>query len=123
MRPVGNSRKNKRKIHETEEHPKRVTENVCVTHIPGETYSSGGSQSSVRPDQLRLLDDSVTTNLSQSAISPPTSRSTNDIPDVVGVPASQTFPGIGFQDPERLGVTCRQSEIDTEIEVISFVLV
>jgi hypothetical protein len=77
MRPVGNRRKSKGKIHETEEHPKTVTENACVTNIPGETSSSGGSQSSVKPDQLRLLfDNSVTTNLSQPAISPPTSRST-----------------------------------------------
>jgi len=48
-----------------------------------EPSSPGGSHLSVRSDQLpnRLLDDSsLATNLSQSTVSPPTIRSTNDIP-------------------------------------------
>ena len=83
----------------------------------GEPSSSGDSQSSVRSDQLpnRLLDDnSLTTSLSQSVVSPPTSRSTNDIPDVVGVPASQTA-RIRVRDPVSLGITCPQSPIPVPI--------
>jgi hypothetical protein len=83
------------------------------THISnsvGPSFS-GDSQSSVRSDQLpnRLVDDnSLTTNPSQSLVSPPPSRSTNDIPDVVGVPASHTLARIRVRDPESLGITCPQ---------------
>jgi hypothetical protein len=48
--------------------------------------------------------NSLTTNLSQTVISPPTSRNTNDIPDVVGVTASHTYPEIGVRESERLGI-------------------
>jgi len=71
--------------------------------------SSGGSQSSVRSGQLpsRLLDDnSLTTNLSQSVVSPPTHRCTIDTPDVVGVPASHTSARIRVRDPASLGIAC-----------------
>ena len=80
----------------------------------GEPSSSAGSQSSVRSDQLpnRLLDDnSVITNLSQSVTSPPTSRGTNNITDVVGVPASYTSPRIRVRDPESLGITRPLEEV------------
>ena len=72
-----------------------------------EPSSPGGSEFSVRSDQLpnRLLDDSsLTTNLFQSAVSPPASRSTNDIPGVVVVPASPTFPRNRIRDPDNLGI-------------------
>jgi hypothetical protein len=79
------------------------------TSNSGEPSSAGGSQSSFRYDQLpngRLNDNSLTTNLSQSVISPQTSRSTNDILDVVGVPASHTSPENGVRETERLGIPC-----------------
>ena len=73
-----------------------------------EPSSPGGSHLSVRSDQLpnRLLDDSsLATNLSQSTVSPPTIRSTNDIPGMVGVSASLTFPRIRIRNPDSLGIT------------------
>ena len=89
--------------------------NISISEEPS---SSGGSQSSVRSDQLpnRLLDDnSLATNLSQSVVSPPTSGSTNDTPDVVGVPASRTLSRIRVRDPESLGITRPQIPITVPI--------
>ena len=112
-----------------------------ISNSVGPSFS-GGSQSSVRSDQLtnKLLDDnSLTTDPSQSVVSPPTSRSTNDIPDVVGVPASQsvvspptsrstndipdvvgvpashTLPRIRVRDPVSLGITCPQIPVRVPI--------
>lgn len=81
MRRVGNNMKSKEKMHVSEESPKTVS-NVAVSHV--------------EPiDLMRHHESGQHTSKSLR----------NDIPDAVGVSASQTFSGTGVQDPKRLGVT------------------
>jgi len=98
--------------------PSAVDHNQIQSCAALETNISGSgepsSQSSVRSDQppdMLLDDNSLAANLSQSVISPPTCRSTNDIPHVVGVPASHTSARIWVRDPVSLGITRPQSPI------------
>ena len=98
--------------------PSAVDHNQIQSCAALETNISGSgepsSQSSVRSDQppdMLLDDNSLATNLSQSVIPPPTCRRTNDIPDVVGVPASHTSARIWVRDAVSLGITRPQSPI------------
>jgi hypothetical protein len=92
----------------------------------GEASSSDGCQSSVGSDQLPnglLGVNSPTTNLSQSVVFPQTSSNTNDIPDVVGAPASHNLLRIRVRDPESLGITRPRSSffetMDTKLRELT----